>query len=94
MRIEKYTPIHEPSKIEQNKNNSTWPVVKDIIKKNIVDTPLIPIVRPSILSIKLNAFVMASNQNTVKLIFKKLAMLAPNEKKNSGESNKLICTPL
>ena len=92
--LKKYIPTHIPSKIEQNKNNSTCPVVNDIIKKNRVDTPLIPIVNPSILSIKLNAFVMANNQNIVKLIFNRFAISGLNEKKNSGELNKFICTPL
>ena len=58
------------------------------------DTPLNPIVNPSILSMKLNAFVMANNQNIVKLIFNRFAISGPNEKKNSGELNKFTCTPL
>ena len=64
-----------------------------MIKKNITDTEARPMASPSILSTKLNAFVMTISQHIVIIIFNHKSKLVPVCKKKSGEEKNRICTP-
>ena len=62
-------------------------------RKNIEATPPIPIDRPSLLSIKLNALVIVTSQKTEHTRFKISSKIVPVLRMKSEEENILTCIP-
>ena len=58
-----------PKRIEHKFKMADWPDIMEIKRKKTIDNMLKPMAKPSILSIKLKAFVIATIQKIVNEIF-------------------------